>query len=517
MKEPLIQTADNRVWQNWHDTSGVGGTALRFFTPSNFWSDGTTGGNEDFTPGLAGLQSIVRQAEAAGKRVRAVGSGWSLSNAAFTEDYLVNTALLSRWRIGVVDPAMVEEPFQDLRNRLVLAQCGVQIKTLNSYLERQGLALPTSGASNGQTIVGAISTGTHGSAHDVGAIHDCILGLHVVAEGGKHYWIEKNSRPVLTKTFTDSLGAELVRDDDIFLSAVVGFGSFGLVHSVLFAAVPLYLLERFTGQYDYSQVKTAALTRSTATLSLPEGNETPFHFGVILNPYMLGPGQKGAFVQALYRRAVTDPLPTLPLPDGQHLMSQDLVSIAGVFADAVPEAIPLILQHELEKNVPPTGTGTVLGTPGQQFGDSSPSNGGASTEIGVSLDRLPEALETVLETARLHSFGAPVALRYLRQSDALLAPTCFGPTTCMIEMPGIDSERSRTAQGMIWEALRKQGIPHVFHWGQALPLEPSWVRAGFGEDRVGRWLAARGRFLKTAEGRRRFSNALTDACGLSGP
>lgn len=65
---------------------------------------------------------------------------------------------------------------------------------LNDALEKarpERLALPTCGASNGQTIVGATQTGTHGSAHAYGPMPNYVRALHIVAEGGKHYLIAR--------------------------------------------------------------------------------------------------------------------------------------------------------------------------------------------------------------------------------------------------------------------------------------------------------------------------------------
>lgn len=174
----------------------------------------------------------------------------------------------------------------------------------------------------------------------------------------------------------------------------------------------------------------------------------------------------------------------------------------------------LILQSQLEEALAPTGPDGVAGTPGQQFGDSSPTGGGTSTELGVPLDRVGDALDVILRVTRKHPFGAPVALRYVKATDALLGFTRFRPLTCTMEMPGIDSARSRDAQQRIWRALADAGVPHTFHWGRALPLNPHWVRRGFGNSRVDRWLAARRRFLGPV-GRHLFANALIERCGLS--
>jgi FAD/FMN-containing dehydrogenase len=516
MPTPLLELTAPHVWNNWHRTEGVGGAVQQFYTPRNAWEDAPLPAPlRGFEPGLAGLQEIVRRAERDGQRVRAVGSGWSLNGAAFVSDVLVNTARLGWWSLGFSAP-MVEAGFQARRDRLVLAQGGVQIKVLNAELEARGLALPTAGASNGQTIVGAMSTGTHGSGHDVGAIPDYILGLHVVAEGGRTFWIERASRPVMSAAFAAWLGATVIRDDDLFLSAVVGFGSFGLVHAVVFEAAALYLLDLVVRQYDWDQVKAAALTRDMGSLDLPGGAQVPFHFEVVLNPYRRAAGQAGAFVRAMYHREATTPLPVVPIDDGDTLRSNDLVGIASVFSDLAPAAVPDLLQGELRKALRPmqATAPAVRRTPGQQFGDTSPTGGGTSTEIGVPLDRLDEALDTIFAVTDQWSFGAPIALRYVRGSEALLAFTCFAPTTCTIELPGIDSARARQGHQRIFFELRARGIPHTFHWGQALPLDPHWATAAFGLRRD-RWLAARAHFL-SPEGRRMFSNPLLEQCGLAG-
>src|SRR5690606_10230531 len=103
-----------------------------------------------------------------------------------------------------VDPAYAGNP-----EYLVFTQCGTSVLELNRILERRGLALPTSGASNGQTFCGAFSTGTHGAANMVGSMQDYVAGLHVVGEGGRDYWVEPASRPVVSRKFCETLGTEL--------------------------------------------------------------------------------------------------------------------------------------------------------------------------------------------------------------------------------------------------------------------------------------------------------------------
>jgi len=518
MPEPILDAEKNRKWFNWHRTDGVGGNVDMFFTPQNRWADSTPiDPAKKFAPGLAALQKIVGLAAANGQRVRAIGSGWSLSGVAFVEDYLVNTARLNEWSIGL-SPLSVTDAFKDRAGRIVFAQCGTAITELNSGLEEVGLALATAGASNGQTIAGAMSTGTHGSAHSVGAIHDCVRALHIVRDSEHHYLIQPKSAPLLTQSYANWLGAKLIAadSDDLFNAAVVSFGSFGLIHGVLLEAEPLYLLGLFNKQFDFDDVKQAALTHDISRLQLAPPPNDPYHIEFVLNPYLRGTGQKGAFVRVLYRQAY-DPnkgLPVLPIVGGKTLRAHDLVSAIAIGSDVAPGAISGVLQGQLESNVPSTKDRVISGTPGQHFGDTSPTNGGTSIEIGVPMDRIAQALDAILKVTDAYPFGAPIALRYVKASNALLAFTRYAPVTCTIEMPGIDSHRSGEGHRRIEDELRRAGVPHTYHWGQAMPLNPQQVRDGFGEERVKRWREARRAFL-TPKQCSMFSNPTVDACGLS--
>jgi hypothetical protein len=153
--------------------------------------------------------------------------------------------------------------------------------------------------------------------------------------------------------------------------------------------------------------------------------------------------------------------------------------------------------------------------PGQIFDDTLPTNGGTSVEIGVPLTRVRDTLDAIFRVTDQHTFGAPVALRYVRPSKATLAFTCHAPTTCTLEIPGIDSAAAASGHAKIFAALSAAQIPATYHWGQQGLFTAASVAAGYGAARVDRWLRARQAFLTTAAGRRTFSNALVDACGLS--
>jgi len=108
MPKPLIEIEQNRDWRNWHDTDGVGGVVQQFLTPTNEWADSTARvPGRSFAAGLEGLCEIVRRAEAANVRFRALGSGWSLNSVGCVDGYLVNTSRLTSWSVGSLSPKSI--------------------------------------------------------------------------------------------------------------------------------------------------------------------------------------------------------------------------------------------------------------------------------------------------------------------------------------------------------------------------------------------------------------------------
>ena len=506
--KPLLTFERNVSWRNKHQNVAV--RIERLYDVWNRWSDGSRPARQSWRAGLRALQAIVVEAERLGKHVRALGGAWSLSPAAVTEDFVVNTKPLSYLELGL-KPENVTAAYKSRCGRLVFAQCGVSVGELNRFLEPRGYALPTSGASNGQTICGAISTGTHGAALRVGSMQDYMLGLHVVAEGGKHYWLERATQPVVSPSFCAILGANLVRDDALFNAALVGFGSFGLIHAVLFAAEPIYLLERHVKRYDFSRVRGAFSTLDLSGLALAGGDEPPFHFEVVLNPYGTANGERGAFVRYMYKRPYRPLQPGEPPPTVVNTPGDDVVSLLGRVTHVVPEVIPIAVEELMERQL--TEVSGAVGTPGQTFGNTDIQGQVMSTELGVALADAGAAVETILEVAQEFPFAGLLSLRYVKASLAPLAFTRFAPTTCTMEIPCAGSPRTLEAYERIWDALEQRGIVFSLHWGQCLRYDPQRVRRTFG-PRLQRWLQARRGFL-SARGRRTFANAMLQSAGLA--
>jgi FAD/FMN-containing dehydrogenase len=512
-EQPLL-TFQRRVrWRNKH--LNVERQVERLYDVWNRWADGSRPNAQVWRAGLLALQQIVRDAEAQGRRVRALGGAWSLSEAAITNDFMLNTKPLNFIDVGLAADSCATN-FVGTPQHLVFAQCGASVLELNQALETQGLALPTSGAANGQSIAGAVATGTHGSANQFGSMQEYVVGLHLVGEGGKHYWLERASRPVVSGSFLAKLGAELKRDDELFAAALVSFGSFGLVHAVLLEVAPLYVLERHVRRYDFPEVEHALTTLDVESLGLAHGATLPYHFEVVVNPFKLAAGGRGAFVRTMYKVAQPPPGATLP-PLTTMGTGDDVLGIVGFVADCLPAAIPAALELVAAEQIKPVSFS--FATPGQTFGTTGIRGSVLSMEFSLAPADVVAALRCIARVADEFPFAGLLAVRYVKASSALLAFTnarIATPIVATIEIPCSGAQRSLEAFDRIGAALDHAQIRHAFHWGQCLP--PAYGLARLTQiygDRVERWLAARRRFLPSAAGRRCFANGYLERLGLA--
>ncbi len=202
-----FEVTGEHFWQNYHRNLTEGVTHI-----VDVWNpDPETSSLDGYNATTRGLQEAIAFALQNHLELRAAGGRWSWAPIAVTDGVLLNTRPLNyRFRIGqpLMDPASSKDP-----RTLLFVQCGTSIADLNSYLKERQLSLKTSGASNGQTIAGALSTGTHGAAIDVGAVPDYVVGIHLVnSPTGKTTWLERKSDPVTGDQFgQDHLARAQVR------------------------------------------------------------------------------------------------------------------------------------------------------------------------------------------------------------------------------------------------------------------------------------------------------------------
>lgn len=182
------------VWKNWAENQQCAPASIE--TPSS----------------EAELAQVVRDAAAAGQRVKVVGAGHSFTAIALTDGRLVD---LSRYQ------RIVET---DATTGRVTVQAGIKLHRLNEELDRRGMAMPNLGDIDKQSISGAISTSTHGTAKALGGIARDVVGMRLIAGDGSIVECSADVNP------------------DVFKAARVGLGALGVISTVTLQTVPAFNL-----------------------------------------------------------------------------------------------------------------------------------------------------------------------------------------------------------------------------------------------------------------------------------
>ncbi|MFN0181168.1 MAG: FAD-binding protein [Gemmatimonadales bacterium] len=503
---PTIRDTGRQRWVNWHQT--VDQAVHQYFDVWN--SDPNQSTVDGYNDTTRGLQDLIRQADDADRSLRAHGGTWSFSPIAATNGVLLNTRPLNyRFAIGA-NQVRADYPGAS-RNRIYLAQCGMSVADLNLYLKGKGHALRTCGASNGQTIAGAIATGTHGGALHHGAMEDFVVGLHLINAANESVWLERQSYPVLVDTIALKLANRIVRDDAVFNAALVSFGSFGIVHGVLFEAEPMFFLQTWRKKLAITQASYDAITNLTfGPLNLPGGaGREPDHFQIVINPF---DGLGNGLFTVMYR------VPTVPAgskpPDAGPSWTQgdSALEAIGLITDRFPFLTQPLASALTQIGV--TELDDVCGEPGQIFKDTTTRGKAAGAAFGVALDKTKEVLE--IAAAHAVRLGAPalLAVRLVKSGQATLGFTRYPGATSVIDLDAPQSSRQQQFFRAVWQELDAKGIPFTPHWGKLNDLDASTVRLRYGTQPVDDWIAAR-RSLLAPEVRHVFANEFTDRLGLS--
>lgn len=183
-----------RMWRNWAGNQTM--------TPADVAHPGS----------VQEVAQVIQEAAAKGLRVKAIGSGHSFTDIGLTDGVLVQLDRLDR---------LVEA---DRATGRVTVQGGLPLHRLNALLAEHGLGLTNMGDVDAQTVTGAISTGTHGTGRDSGALATQLVGLELVLADGSVLTCSAEENP------------------DVFSAARVSLGALGIVTSVTIQAEPAFLL-----------------------------------------------------------------------------------------------------------------------------------------------------------------------------------------------------------------------------------------------------------------------------------
>lgn len=465
------------------------------------------------------FQWLIKEATTKNFKLRAIGSGWSFTKVGVTEGGLVDTASLN-FSFPIIQK-YVSSNYAKNPEDLYFLQCGTIIHEINTRLASKNppRSIKASGASNGQTIAGALSTGTHGAAFKVGAIPEFVVGLHLITGADTHIWLERASYPVASQELVDWLDADLIQDDALFNAALVSFGSFGFIHGVMIETEPQFLLtEHRLGNVPYADpLKKAMQTLDFSDLSLPgtTGNSDMYHFEVLFNMHDFEPNNpsKGGFLKYMFKKPFT-PSHTPLQRTNDFTYGDDLLGIISTVLDKLPgsgKIIPQLvnLMFGLAFKPEPPRTGTVR----EMFNYTKFRGKVASAAIAIDIKDSPKAVALAIEVNEHTPFPGGLSLRYVKGTQATLGFTKF-PNTCVLEMDGADGQVARDYYEAVWKRLEQENIPYALHWGKInFNLNKTRIKQMYGSASVQSWIDARNQLL-SRPALSVFSNKFIEKCGL---
>jgi FAD/FMN-containing dehydrogenase len=441
---------------------------------------------------LADVTSIVREAEAAGTTVRAVGSHHSWSDVAVGTGYVIETRELCRV-LDLERPLLVPERIEALEqdgHRLVRVEAGMRLRELNAALDRMGLALSNMGGYDEQTVAGVMGTSTHGSGLRFGPIASFVRSIDIVASGATLYRIE----PAHGITDAERYAAgyadrRLVQDDDWFQSVAVSMGCLGVIWAVIIEVEPAYWLKEIRTLSTWSQVREDLRTRRVLA--------THRHYEVYFNPHPTRGGDHTCLVTT--RDLTTEPLGKPTARRRRNLVAEIAAGLPFVpkllnlLFDIRPAITPGLLDRSLEALVDDEYCDRSFRVLNVGTANLLPAY---SSEIGVPVDDRQlhiKAVERILAiAARQRALGnvyhtSPTSLRFVRRSEAYMS-MMYGVDTMMIELIlTTDTEGGLELLAAYEEALYEVcGRPH---WGQINTLTGSHELVRSMYPMYDRWIA----------------------------
>ncbi|WP_149303089.1 FAD-binding protein [Pareuzebyella sediminis] len=469
------------------------------------------------------IRRLIGEAQGSNEGFRAHGSAWSMSNIAHQGDRMHFNAHMnlrshfSGQEIHETSPYKAENVF--------LVQCGNTIKEISAYLEAHGKSLKTTGASNGQTIAGCISTGVHGSAFGVGSVQDYIIGINLIIGPNEEdvVYLERHTKPVLTDAFIQKINARVIRNDGLFNAALVGLGSFGFIHGVVIEAEDLFLLKRYVRKIDKNTALELAegLDFENSPFKIEEETNdqgqgtTPYHYKVFINQYSKEANEY--VVECIYKKPYRQSYPD-PFPIIKQSIYGDLINLIISISRKFPKSIPAFVKS-LEKTILPAVDEVTTGTLSETFWDAPYQGPAFACSFGVDHSDSAKALKVLTELTKTDGpIPGIFAMRFIKQSEAILSFAKF-PITCMIEIDGVLWKKSRKlislkefSRRMII-ALMDNDIPFTIHWGKNADWGfPNLVSHMYGE-KADTWKAYRSALL-SKDMQLLFSNDFLKTLGL---
>lgn len=457
------------------------------------------------------IRAVLQEAKTKQMRARACGTIWSLSRIPYVNGMQIfsrnlndEESLKKRYFLQDTDRQIQAGPREYL-----FCQCGNLIKDLNDFLKGEGRSLPTSGASNGQTIAGVIGTGVHGSTINFGSLQECVYGLHLITgpEPGDSIFLEPEDTPVANQAFAQKIGATLVRDNDKFYSALVGLGAFGYVHGVLIKTEDKFLLRNFIKKVPIQSVYDFMNNMDIDNTVLNANQQDPnklFHMKFYINQYDYEDNVRAEIIYKFPGMVRVAP------PDFLSYNKDFVLGVGKLFGSLLPFLIPFTINKQL-----PEDGKQETGSLGEIFKETTNLRDGQfSCAIATDVTNGEELLKLMLAEAAGHrKIPSLFSLRFVKQSKARMAFTRYD-MNCLFGIDGIYNKATKKFLRKIADKLIACNIPHTWHWGKFNVMDSAFVSNAFGQDRV-TWIQARQVMFSDPVMAQTFTNEYLHSKGLA--
>ena len=525
---PGLEAISINKWENKHENFEV-----RFNNPRSYRLTNPRKGESSFVRYMEttrNIQHLIEDAVNRNLEIKPMGRGWSFSKIGVGNNGFVDTMAL-RLAFQLSDKQIhADFKAKGLGHKDVwFVQCGNSVRAINKVLEKDmkpPRSIIASGASNGQTIAGATSTGTHGAGLTIGSVHDAILGIHLVVSKDKHVFIEPERNRVVSDDFIRPFKfTDHIVSNKIFDAVLVGMGSFGIIHGLLIKTAPKFLLEKYQAQMSYTAgVKTGLDNLDFSQFNLRpsvDANGELYHFEVKINPYKAQPGDDGVYLTYMYKippRAYTPrSLNERGFTYGDDtlgVVSSLLKRIPPVFNRAANKAVvDLVMTGQFK----PDNSYPWFGTMGETFTYTSLKGKTASCAICVDKSDVSRVVDIVIDYVNnTKPFLGIIALRYVKGTKATLGFTKFDDS-CVIELDGVDGPRTREFYNEVCQLIRQDGVDFTLHWGKINDyMQNNNLSDFYDQAKIDDWKEARDILFAGAPGAKRvFENQFLRNCQLT--
>lgn len=486
---PLTKKGMHQTWKNQIANQVV--QPLYYFKPNTMYREGF----EDITTIVGILQKALRT----GNTVKAAGSGHSYSDVATTPDFFIDThdlkqissttnpieGQLTQDMLKVGKPTLAVEKMEwknykpEDNRALFETEAGITISALNNALCDREVGLMNMGGYDGQTIIGAISTSTHGSGITLPPFPDMVRSLILVTtgkwdgetisggpaqEGVYMYRIEPTDGITDPNKYHDPL-IQLIQDDDCFNSVICNMGCMGVIYSVVLEVMQKYWLSETRTLTTLDKVMEMLSSPDGKPGTLPTALDAVRNLEVLVHPYPMkglkvvemDPNEPPETYYPYFKCLVTKRHITLT-PGGESPPNSKprnfLVQLMSHFKLSFELTVALLNSH-------PRLTPAIINTALSGLVDKNyvrlywqiydlglNKDAGFATEIGFALrdanggytkenfKNAVDKIHRIAQNARINGLQfqtSPFSLRFVKSSKANLS-MMQGMDTCMIEM-----------------------------------------------------------------------------------